>query len=67
MSSFKKTLSAFAMPIVALLAAVLTCFFVPIDSLYINYFDFRTLSCLFCTLAVVCAFKNIRFSDGLRM
>lgn len=61
MSSFKKTLSAFAMPIVALLAAVLTCFFVPIDSQYINYFDFRTLSCLFCTLAVVCAFKNIRF------
>lgn len=61
MSSLKKTLSAFAMPIVALLAALLTCFFVPIDSQYINYFDFRTLSCLFCTLAVVCAFKNIRF------
>ncbi len=46
--------------IAALLAAV-TLFFVPPDSEYIGYFNFKTLSCLFATLAVICALKNIRF------
>lgn len=46
---------------IALLAAVVTMFFVPPDSQYIEYFDFKTLSCLFCVLAVVCALKHIRF------
>ena len=45
----------------ALAAAVISCFFVPPDDEYINYFDFKTLSCLFCVLAVVCALKNINF------
>lgn len=46
---------------VAALAAAVTCFIVPPDKEYIGYFDFKTLTCLFCTLAVVCALKNIRF------
>ena len=46
---------------VAAFAAVVTMFFVPPDGQYIGYFDFKTLSCLFCTLACVCALKNIRF------
>ena len=46
---------------VALCAAVITCFFVPIDREYLGYFDFKPLTCLFCVLAVVCALKNIRF------
>ncbi len=46
---------------VALIAAVITCFFVPIDKAYLEYFDFKTLTCLFCVLAVVCALRNIRF------
>ena len=46
---------------VALVAAVITAIFVPPDKAYIEYFDFKTLSCLFCVLAVVCAFKNINF------
>lgn len=46
---------------VALTAAVITSFTVPIDREYIGYFDFKTLTCLFCVLAVVCALKNIRF------
>ena len=46
---------------VALLAAAVTMVFVPVDAEYIGYFDFKTLSCLFCVLAVVCALKNIRF------
>ena len=47
--------------IVALLAAGVTCIFVPVDKQYADYFDWDTLICLFCTLAVVAAFKNIRF------
>lgn len=46
---------------VALTAAVITSFIVPIDRKYIGYFDFKTLTCLFSVLAVVCALKNIRF------
>ena len=46
---------------VALLAAVVTSCIIPPDSNYIGYFDFKTLTCLFCVLAVVCALKNIRF------
>lgn len=46
---------------VAFAAAVITCFIVPPDSEYLGYFDFKTLTCLFCVLAVVCALRNIRF------
>lgn len=46
---------------IAFLAAVLTAFFVPPDSEYLTYFDFKTLVCLFITLAMVCALKNIKF------
>lgn len=46
---------------IAFLAAVMTSFVVPIDKEYIGYFDFKTLTCLFCVLAVVCALKNISF------
>ena len=51
--------------VVALVAAVITCFFVPPDELYLGYFDFKTLTCLFCVLAVVCALKNINFFYNL--
>ena len=47
--------------LIAALAALITSFIVPPDKEYIGYFDFRTLTCLFCTLAVICALKNIRF------
>ena len=46
---------------VALCAALATTAVVPVDSQYAGYFDFKTLSCLFCVLAVVCALKNVRF------
>ena len=46
---------------VAIFAAALTSVFVPPDVQYLDYFDWKTLTCLFCVLAVVCAFKNIRF------
>ena len=47
--------------LVALAAAAVTCFIVPPDREYLGYFDVKTLTCLFCVLAVVCALKNISF------
>lgn len=47
--------------VIAILAAVATSIIIPPDSEYTSYFDFKTLTCLFCVLAVVCAFKNINF------
>ena len=47
--------------IIAMVAAIATSFATPIDKDYINYFDFKTLTCLFCVLAFVCALKNINF------
>lgn len=51
--------------IVAVVAAAVTCFFVPPDAGYADYFDLDTLSCLFCTLAVVSALKRRRFFEWL--
>ena len=50
-----------AVMVIALLAAVITSVIIPPDAQYISYFDFKTLACLFCVLAVVCALKNIYF------
>ena len=47
--------------LIAMAAALITCFIIPPDSLYLSYFDVKTLTCLFCVLAVVCALKNINF------
>ena len=46
---------------VAIVLAITTSFIIPPDAQYASYFDWKTLTCLFCTLAVVCALKNIRF------
>ena len=47
--------------VIALFAAIITSIIVPPDKSYLEYFDLKTLSCLFCVLAVVCALKNIFF------
>ena len=47
--------------VIAFCAALLTCFVITPDKEYLGYLDFKTLTCLFCVLAVVCALKNIRF------
>ena len=56
-----KALKKNAVLCVAILAAVITSFIVPPDAAYLDYFDWKTLTCLFCVLAVVCALKNIFF------
>ena len=61
MSGIKSFVKQNPVMCVALLAAAATACFVPPDREYLSYFDFRTLTCLFCVLAVVCALKNIQF------
>ncbi|MBO5009434.1 MAG: citrate transporter [Clostridia bacterium] len=56
--SFAKTNTVM---LVAALCALITAFIIPPDRKYLDYFDFKTLTCLFCVLAVVCALRNIRF------
>ena len=50
-----------AVMLIAMLLAAATALIVPPDGEYINYFDFKTLTCLFTVLAVVCALRNVRF------
>ncbi len=47
--------------LIAFAAALITSFIIQPDGEWIGYFDFKTLSCLFSVLAVVCALKNIHF------
>ena len=47
--------------VIALVAAIITMFIIPPDAEYMGYFDFKTLTCLFTVLAVVCGLKNINF------
>lgn len=47
-----------AMPVIAVLAAAVTAVFVPPDNAYLGYYDVKTLSCLFCILAAVCALRG---------
>ena len=56
--SFAKTN---AVMLIAAVCATVTSFIVPPDKEYLGYFDFKTLTCLFCVLGMVCALRNIRF------
>lgn len=47
--------------VIAFFAALFTTIIIRPDKEYLGYFDFRTLTCLFCVLAIVCALKNISF------
>lgn len=43
---------------IAIILMIITCFFVPIDKDYLNYFDYKTLISLFCMLSVVAGLKK---------
>jgi len=60
MTKIKSIVSNNIVLLVAICAAVVTMFFVPPDREYFGYFDFKTLTCLFCVLAVVNALGDIR-------
>lgn len=51
--------------IIAAFAAILTSLYIKPSADYLNYFDYRTLTCLFCMLAVICALNNIYFFEIL--
>ena len=44
--------------IIASLAAVVSCFFVPPDARYVGYIDFRTLALLYCLMTVVAGLRQ---------
>ena len=46
---------------IAIVLAIATSCVIPPDAQYLTYPDLKTLTCLFCVLAVVCALKNINF------
>lgn len=58
LGTFVRTNTVFC---IALSAALITSVIVVPDAQYLSYFDFKTLTCLFCVLAVVCALRGIRF------
>ncbi|MBQ7623689.1 MAG: citrate transporter [Clostridia bacterium] len=47
--------------VIAFIAAAVSAIFVPVDKEYLHYIDYKTLTCLFCVLAVVCALRRINF------
>ncbi len=47
--------------VIAVFVMLVTMLFVKPDKEYLGYFDFKTLTCLFCVLSVVCALKNVNF------
>jgi len=46
---------------VAVVAAIISCFFVPIDKEYLGYFDIDTLACITLLLVIIAGFSNIQF------
>lgn len=59
MDKIKEFLKNNFMPIIAWVLALVSAIFIPIDKTYLGYFDFRTLACLFSTMLVIGAYKNI--------
>lgn len=61
----KKVIKDNPITVVILILALITCFFVPIDKEYIDYFDVKTLSSLYCILLVVECLKHSNFLEYL--
>ena len=51
--------------VIAFILAITTMFFVPIDKEYLNYIDYKTISCLFLISCIISAFKDINFFYGV--
>lgn len=50
---------------IAVLIAVISCFFVPIDKEYLGYFDVDTIVCITLLLLVIAGFTNIQFFNKI--
>lgn len=53
------------MLVAAAVAALASMAFVPPDEVYLTYFDWQTIGCLFCVLAVANAFRRIGVFDRI--
>ncbi|MBR2467889.1 MAG: citrate transporter [Clostridia bacterium] len=50
---------------VAVIAAIISCFFVPVDKEYLGYFDVDTLACITLLIIVIAGFSNIAFFEKI--
>ena len=58
-NNFFKIIKNHIVVIVAFVITIVTIFFIPINKSYLQYFDFRTLSCLFLVSLIISACKEI--------
>lgn len=65
MKTLKNVIKTQVVLVISMIAALITCIFVPLDKEYLGYFDMRTLACLYGTLAVIGALKNVHFFEIL--
>ncbi|MBR5226740.1 MAG: citrate transporter [Clostridia bacterium] len=49
--------------VIAFVVALVSCFFVPPDSEYANYFEINTLACIFLLLLVIAGLSRIQFFE----
>lgn len=61
LGKIRKFISEHTVLVVAVVLAIVTSCIVTPDARYIEYIEYKTITCLFCTLAVICALKNIKF------
>ena len=50
---------------IVVLITIVSCFFVPPDAKYLDYFELNTLSCIFLLLLVIAGLSNIQFFEKL--
>ena len=50
---------------VVIIISLISCFFVPLNKGYLDYFEWNTLSCIFMLLLVIAGFSNINFFEKL--
>lgn len=58
-------LQAEAILCISAFLALVSCFFVPVDTQYLTYIDFHTLSVLFCLMAVMAGFQSVGIFDSV--
>jgi len=51
--------------VIAICAAIVSCFFVPIDKEYLSYFNVDTLVCITLLMLIIAAFSNIQFFEKI--
>ena len=65
MASVRAFLRREAVLTVSVLAAAVSCIFVPPDAAYLGYFDLRTLALLYCLMTVVAGLREAGVFDRL--